>query len=591
MTIRQEADILYRYIVQKVSMPKIEAATGIKMSQISELAEQTGFNRDRGQRCNFQGGEDWGRYAPGKPAARGLRITREMIMDYLEDVDYWDRDFGNYVAAMAEEMAEEQHQKQLYEQERREQEELQRRQAAREEQYRCEQAARAEAARREAEAAAARYAAEQAAKAKQYPGYIEQGVRFLNAGKIKEAYDAFCAAKNCRDTYEVRAYLAEALAQAGNAQEHANTIIQELETYQDFLKKNGRTLTADQLLYLARAYCHVKNRGTSCYYYLLAAEPFYNAKDFARADAIYTENDKMNNSYTAMVQNSAFKMAYARAQKSGLNQGDYQYCVKWYTVAIERGQQTPYAYANRSYHNRMLGDLDEAIDDAREALALGLFEPYVYKNLIAAMTEGYEGNGLLELLADMDRRKIAYDPWVKGWAIEMSEDHEDKEAIPYYQNQLLRDPNHKESLRFLTVFEPDHTKATEYGLRYLKIAKKDEIGYQWICEATLIQADVTHNEALIEAALQFNPEEKAKRQAERIAREEARRRAEAEQKRLEQERMRLEEERRRAAEAKRLAEEAEQRRIEAERRAEEERQKAERERQRKEEETLLALLF
>lgn len=591
MTIRQAADILHRYIVQKISMPKLEIATGIPMSTISELVENAGFNQDRGQRCNFQGGKDLGRYAPGKPAARGLRITREMILDYLENIDYWDRDFENYVAAMAEEMAEEAHQRQLYEQDRLEQEERRRQQAAREEQYRREQAARAEAARREAEAAAARYAAEQAAKEKKYPQYIDQGVRFLKAGKLKEAYDAFLAAKSCRDTYEVRLYIVDVLARASNASEHANTIIQDLESYQDYVKKQGRNLTPEQFLHLARAYCHVGNRGTSCYYYLLAADPYYAAKDFAKADAIYSENDKNNNSYTAMVQNSAFKMAYARSQKGNLTQVDFQYCVKWYTVAIEKGQQTAYAYANRSYHNRMLGETDEAIDDAREALAFGLHEPYVYKNLIDAMIEGYEDDGLLELLEDMDRRKIAYQPWVKGWALEMSDEHESEEATPYFQAQISRDPNHKYSLRFLSVYEPDHIKAAEYGLRFLKLSGKDDTEYSWICEVTLMQADLTHNQTLIEAALQYNPAEKSKRQAAKLAREEAQRRAEAERKRLEQERARQEEERRRALEAKRQAEEEERRRLEEECRLEEERRRAEQEKRRAEEEILLAVLF
>ncbi len=585
MTIRQGADLIYRYIVQGLSMEKIANATGFTIGDVSSAVEKGNFNRDRGQRCNFQSGQDRGRYAPGKAAARGVRITREMILEYLSDIDYWNYDFDEYVAAVAEDVAQEQYQQQQYEQERREQEERRRQQAVREEQYRREQAARAEMQRRAQEAENARRAAEQAAREKQYPQYIELARKNLKAGKLQEALNAVRTARQCKDTYETNALIAEIQSTAGNASSHADEIIRELTELEEARKKNGNSLASNECLWMARAYVNKGNKNNACYYYFLAAEPFYAAKDYVRADAIYTENSENTNMYSSQIKDSAFKCAFSRGEKKDITQGDHQYCIGWYDAAINAKQQIAYAYGNRSFHHRMLGDSFEAVDDAKTAIGLGLHEKYVYLNLLKAQKDEMDNEGMFETMDEMDRRNYAYEPWFRGYAIENSYDYEDEEAIPYYRKQIQKDPNHLESLRFLGGYEKDRAQAARYAIRYVNLTSGDGYDRKRMREIALMYADYSKDADLIRQALELNPQEKAKR----IAQEEQRRRDEAERAYKEQERIRQEEQRKRL-EAIRLAEEEERRRREEEkraeeaRRAEEERIRAEAEQRRREEE-------
>lgn len=609
MTIRQGADVIYRYIVEGLTMENVGYATGFTIKEVSEAVEKGNFNRDRATRNNFQGGQDKGRYAPGRAAAKGVKITRNMILDYLQNIDYWDYDFDQYVAAVAEDMAAERYQQEQYEQERRQQEERRRQQAAREEQYRREQAARAEQQRRAYEAEQARLAAEKAKMEKQYPQYIELARKQLKAGKLQEAIEAARTARKCKDTYETNSLIAEILSSAGNAASHASEIIRELNELEEARKKNGNKLYSNECLWLARAYANSGNKGNACYYYFLAAEPLYEAKDYARADAIYTENDEKTRKYSSWVKDGAFKCAFSRGEKKNPTQADHEYCVAWYDAAITAGQQTAYAYANRSYHQRMLGDSFEAVSDAETAIGMGLREKYVYNNLLKAQVDELDYDGMLETMDEMDRLGHSYEPWYRGYAIENSYDYEDEEALPYYRQQVQKDPNHPESLRFLSIYEKDRAQGARYAIRYVKQASKNDSDAKWMSEVALMNADLSKDPELIRQALELNPEEKAKRKAE----EEQQRIKKAEQARLERERLQREEEQRQRLEALRRAEEAEKRRQEEERRAEEARlaeeeglraeaearrraeeelrRAEEAEKRRQEEETLLAILF
>ncbi|MBQ1222919.1 MAG: hypothetical protein IIX84_01390, partial [Oscillospiraceae bacterium] len=565
MTIRQGADVIYRYIVEGLTMEKVGYATGFTTSEVSIAVEKGNFNRDRATRNKFQGGQDKGRYAPGRAAARGVKITRNMILDYLQNIDDWDYDFDQYVAAVAEDMAAERHQQEQYEQERREQEERRRQQAAREEQYRREQAARAEQQRRAYEAEQARLAAEKAKLEKQYPQYMELARKQLKAGKLQEALDAVRTARKCKNTYETNSLIAEIQSSAGNAASHADEIIRELLELEEARKKNGNKLYSNECLWLARAYFNKGNKSNACYYYFMAAEPLYEAKDYARADAIYTENDKRISKYSTWVKDGAFKCAYSRGEKKNPTQADHQYCVSWYDAAIKAGQQTAYAYANRSYHQLMLGDSFEAVSDAETAIGLGLHEKYVYNNLLKAQMEEMEFDDMLRTMDEMDRLGYGYEPWYRGYAIENSCDYEDEEALPYYRQQVQKDPNHPESLRFLSVYEKDRAQGAQYAIRYVKYTSKNDSDKKWMSEVALMNADLSGDSELIRQALELNPEEKAKRKAE----EEQKRLKQAAQARLERERLQREEEQRQRLEALRRAEEAEKRRREEEKRAEE----------------------
>ena len=609
MNLNEVTDVIYQYIVQKQSMEKIADYMGYGdgnpkagISIVSEILEEANFNPDKKTRNNnFGGGRDLGRYAPGRPAARGLRITHDMIYDYLCDIDYWGN-FDNYVADIADEKRAEREQQQMQEQQRREQQERQRQL---EEQRRREQAARDAEFKRIQAQEEARKAAEKAAKEREYPRYIEQGLRYLKADDIRNAYDAFINAQKCKDTYEARKYIAETIANSGNPGSHSDTIIEYLECYSEFLAKSNKKLSPEHMLHLARAYRSKNNLGTSCYYFLLAGEHYYLAKDYAKADAIYTENDKENNRYNRDIVDCAFRMAYSRSKKENMTNADHQYCIKWYTVAIDLGQQTGYAYGNRSHHNRMLGDSYEAVDDAREALSYGIHEKYVYNNLLKAQVDNYDDyDDLTETMDEMDAYGYSYDPWYRGVAIERSYDHEDEEALPYYRQQIKIDPNHAESLNYLMFYETDNRLATEYGFRRLALAD-DNADEKWLCEAVYYKARSTGDPELIEKALKWYPEARADYEAEKKQHEEYERRVREEEARLAQERARLEAE----AEAARIAEEqrlAQERRLEAERRLaeearlaqerrlEEERRLAEEariRREKEEEELLLTVLF
>ena len=271
MTIRQEADILYRYIVLGNAMHKIEEDLGVNKSVVSELVAQTGFNRDRGQRNNFSGGQDKGRYGYGRAAARGVRVTREMILEYLEYIDDYYYSFDRYIAEIAEDMYAQQQEAAMQERERREREERARRQAEadrqrrqeqaqREEAYRREQAARAEAERRRIEAENARRRAEQEAMLKKYPGYIDLARKNLNEGKMQTALNMAYEARKCNHTYETNMLIAEILAKSGNAKEHADAIIRELKQVEEWRRQNNKTLTPEENLWVARAYM---NKGRS----------------------------------------------------------------------------------------------------------------------------------------------------------------------------------------------------------------------------------------------------------------------------------------------------------------------------------------
>ncbi len=595
MTIRQEADILYRYIVLGNPMKNIAGDVGINMSTVSDLVEKTGFNRDRATRNNFDGGQDKGRYGNGRAAARGVRVTREMIMEYLEYIDDYYYSFDRYISEVADEMYEEQQEAEMRERERREREEKARRQAAleaerrqeqarREEQYRREMAARAEAERKRIEAENARRRAEQEALLKKYPGYIELARKNLREGKLQAALDAVWEARKCQHTYETNALIAEIQSKASNANEHADQIIKELTQLEEWRKQNKKTLTPDENLWFARAYMNKGDKNNSCTYYFYAGDYYYDRKEYEKADVIYTEGVTKTDYFSSWSPSGAFRVAYSRSKKSRLTKEDYKFCASWYGTAIYYNQQKSYAYGNRSWHNRMLGNYDEAVADAKAAISMGLHEEYVYNNLIYAQLANWDYDDIFETMDAMDKRGYGYEPWIKGWAINCSSDYDDEEAMPYFKKQIAIDPGHKESLRYLLIYEKEHRLAAEYALRYLGKIDKNDQEYSFLCDVALNRADLSKDAGLISRALMFNPEEKAQREARIREAEEQKRRIEAERKRLEEERLRKEAERRRAEELKRQEEE----RLRA---LEEARLKAEEEKNRLEEELLLAILF
>ena len=595
MTIRQEADILYRYIVLGNAMHKIEEDIGVNKSVVSELVAQTGFNRDRGQRNNFSGGQDKGRYGYGRAAARGVRVTREMILEYLECIDDYYYSFDRYIAEIAEDMYAQQQEAAMQERERREREERARRQAEadrqrrqeqaqREEAYRREQAARAEAERRRIEAENARRRAEQEAMLKKYPGYIDLARKNLNEGKMQTALNMAYEARKCNHTYETTMLIAEILAKSGNAKEHADAIIRELKQVEEWRRQNNKTLTPEENLWVARAYMNKGNRNDACNYYFYAADYYYDRKEYEKADAIYTEGVEKTNYYSSWSTDAAFRVAFSRSEKKELTKKDHEFCAYWYDIAIYRNHQRNYAYGNRSWHNRILKNYDKAVSDAKEAIKLGLHEKYVYSNLIKAQIENMDYDDIFETMKAMDERGYAYQTWVKGWAMYYSSDYEDEEAMPYFKQHILVDPDHKESLRYLLIYEKDNLLAAKYAVRYLKLIDSSDSEYSFIANVALNRADLSKDPALISEALIFNPDEKASRDAKKREAEEQKRRIEAERKRLEEERLRREAQRRREEELKRLYEERQ-------RALEEERKKAEAEKKRKEEEILLSILF
>lgn len=485
---------------------------------------------------------------------------------------------------------------------------------------------------------------------------LQQARSALSRNDLQTAHDLLLRAQKLRRTWDGDALLAECLARAGNAGSHASEIITLLtEHFEGYEKKeHSMTPTANQYLWRAGAYLAQGNKTQACDDYFRAADIYYEKGDYVNADRLYTECRNKTGYYSGNTPLSAFRVAFAREKgKTPLTEADHDTCIHFYREAVKNKQQKDYALANMSWHLRMLGDDDGAIEAAEQAMELGLHDEYVYNYLFWAQlsNEDWEDaestlnfmkyrnyrhtekrkvlydkwlrdlllmseHQMLELIERLEWEKQEFEPWLKGACLTKLNEGREAEGVALLKAQLQKDPCHMDALYHL-LFTNDvisNAEQLSYGNRYLKAYSEiDKTKYDYVSEGhrDLVKELVKSFEAL--EAYRLEEEERKRKEAEeaerrRIAAEEAERRRreaeDAERKRKEAEEARLrqiaaeeaERRRREAEEAERkrkAAEEAERKRKEAEEaeRRRREAEEAEKLRVKQEEEALLLLIL
>ena len=500
---KQEVKILYNYIVKGQNMENSGAPFGWSISEVSQLIHDFGFNRNK--KGAYQKGEDCGRYKPGKPDACGLKITSAMIEDYAYNCEYWDYSFADYVQAAAEDMQAELRRQQAIraENDRREWE----REA--QEQMRLEWVKEQQEKQRQREEAAKREAEQ---KKRDYPKHLDAARKYLRSGNLQQALDEANKAFDYGNTWEAYILIAEILASAGNAGQHAAEITQKFTEY----RNSGGKLNAEQLLWLARAELQLNRRNDACNDYFRAADIWYDKSEFARADSIYTEAIEKTNLYSGVTPDGAFRAAYCRSKKKSLTEDDHRFCEKWFEIAADNDQYPEEALGLRTVHLRALHDHWETYHCAQDARDAGNTDDYVLQNLLWATVECGNESEALELIEEMEDSYVSFEPWLKGETLRLSSDHDDAEAVEWFDKQLKLDPDHPKALLGLcfALVDTDRARSCSCGLKYLKtfkpVSEKDDYNYNVVKDMVLWQAKACGRRDLLDAALEYHPDKKAK---------------------------------------------------------------------------------
>ena len=581
MTLKQEVEIIYRYIVQNYTMKEVGAQLGWEEWQISDVVCGYGYNEDHATRRGP--GKDKGRYAKGKPACHGVTVTRELIAEYLQCADEYNWKFEYFIKDVAQDMAQSRQQHQQQEQQRRQQEQQ------REQQRRlAEQNARQERERREREAREQQirqqeYERQQKEQEKrntsEYYRLTDMGKKALKEGRLKQALDSFYAARNLFDAIELYGLIAETLAQTGNAHEHCQTIIRELREYENYIRRNGKQLTVQQQLWFARAYAAAGQNSNGAYRYSLAAELEYNNKNYVVADSIYKESYKKTGIFTNAGKDKFFMLAYSRSCISDMSRDDHLFCLDAY-MESRRNNEAPLSttLGNMAWHHIQIGDNKQAVSECESAIVFGNNEPYVYHNLVKAYMNLMQFDKAYKTIEKMEKLKISYQPWIKAECIyrgNLFGDESWSKAEALYKNQLDFYGFHSESCYKLICGCKLDYDACEYGQRFMTDGQKDTPMYKQAARAFLERARKSGIQHYINIALDYNPDEKAWIEKQK---------AQEQQRRLEEER-RKEEQQRQLEEEKRRKEE-QQRQLEEERRRREEQRRLDEEKRRKEQEQL-----
>jgi len=576
-------EILYEYLVNGYNMKDIAANV---LDNYDDFASQTVSVVTRGY--GFHEGRGRGRYR---------NVPREIIEDFVDQYQPEDYNGGlneGTFDRFLEPYFQQQRQQAAWEKQRAD--EARRQQQAIDDARRQQEAI--DKARRQQEADAA------ARRSRDYTSYVNQAKQAIRERRWQDAYNLLTKARACEDTWDLNALFAQVMASAGNADKWAADIIRELTELWTERQKKNQDLTADQHLWLARAYLAQGNKDRGCDHYFFAGDIYYDqAADTAKsdpdkarelykkADALYTEGaEKSGYGFSSNSVQACFRRAFARAKaKESLTEEDYRFCAECYRRAIERGEQTEYAYGNRAIYLRLLKKYGEAIMAAQRALDLGNHEEYVYNNLLMALVADWDNEEALETMAEMDRRGYSYSSLYKGLCLRRT--GKKAQSIPHLEAYLIRDPNHVEALQDLAwaYLDTDDDKAVEYGLRCLRAAATQKKGVDGtLAREMLAAARRIGRQDLIRQALEFNPAEKAKVDQEERERKDRERK---EQERLEKERLekeRLEKER---LEKERLEKERQEKeRLEKER-LEKERQEQERQKRLQEEDRFLLLMM
>ena len=372
MTLNQEVEIIYLYIVEGLSMEKVGEATGWETSAVSQTVRDYGFNDDAHQRSGWQSGKDRGRYGRGKAAARGVNVNRQIIRDFLQCADEWEWDFEWYISEIAQDLAEQNRSYQLQQQQRAAQQQWEQQQR-----IQAEQNARIERERREREMREQqqrqreqeqRQKEQEQKNITEYYRLLDAGKAALKANKNQQALDTFYKARELFDAAELNILVAEILATASNADVHCKSIIRELSSYERYLSSNKQALNIEQLLWYARALVADNQSSGAINRYAMAANIAYTNKDYIQADTIYKECYSKTGYYCSDNPDHAFDVAYARSCVQNITADDHRFCIDMYKIAL-RGKINWHRTHNwddsvirtRGQMRRELGDLTYTI--------------------------------------------------------------------------------------------------------------------------------------------------------------------------------------------------------------------------------------
>lgn len=365
-------EILYDYLVRGYNYQEVgERVLGINNDQPGRLPNCLA-------RCYGFQGRNSGSYR---------NVSRQLIEQFVDE--YWPDDAGTRpigsfeqflrkyreAAARQEESArrEREAQQRAAEEERRRAEAQRREEARRQAEARrlleaqCrEEARRQEEERRRAEAQRQRELEERRRREqkeqedkKKREQLVEQGKRALAAGRYNVAYQALRSARAYGNTRDLNLLLAEAMAKAGNAADFANDIIRELTEYE----KHYKTLPVGHYRYLGDAYLAAGNKNAACTYLFKEGDVYYDRKDFARADQLYTEAREKSGYYESR---HAFRIAYAHSEakpREQLTEQDDRDCIAWYEKCRDEdgGRNDETVYVNLGYHHNRLKEYDQSV--------------------------------------------------------------------------------------------------------------------------------------------------------------------------------------------------------------------------------------
>ncbi len=609
MTLNQEVEIIYLYIVEGLSMEKAGEATGWETSVVSQTVRDYGFNDDAHQRSGWQSGKDRGRYGRGKSAARGVNVTRQLIKDFLQCADEWEWDFEWYISEIAKDIAEQnrswqqQQQQRAAQQQRERQQRLQAEQNARQERERREREAREQQIRQQEYE---RQKKEQQKKnTNEYYRLVDIGKKALKENRLQQALDSFYDARKLFDAVELYALIAEVLAKSGNADTHCQSIVRELREYENCIKRDNKALTEEQLLWYARALACAGQLSSAATRYSMAAHIEYDNKNYVMADAIFKESYNKTGIFTNWGTDKFFKLAYSRSCIDNMTPDDHRFCIDAY-IESSREKEGPFSISigNKAWHYLQLGENQKAASEGESAIVFGNNEPYVYHNLVEAYMNLMQFDKAYKTFEKMEKLKISYQPWKKAECIyrgNLLGDESWSKAEALYKNQLAFHGFHSHSCYRLICGCKSDYDACEYGQRFMTNGQEGTQMYKQAASAFLERARKSGIQHYINIALDYNPDEKAwvekqkaqeKQRIEQLERQrlEKERLEREEQRRIEQEKRQQEEEQRRLEEEKRRKEE-EQRRLEEEKRRKEEEQRQMKLAKQKAEEEMLMLLF
>ena len=593
MTLNQEVEIIYLYIVANHSMERVADELGWDMKTVSETVRGYGFNNDYAVRTEWTG-KDKGRYAKGKSACRGVNVTRQIIKEYLEYADEWDWDFEWYISDIAEGMAEqnqrqrEQEQRNAQYQRQMEQQRIQAEQNARMERERREKEAREQQIRQQ------EYERQQKEQEKrntnEYYRLLDIGKKALKENRLQEALDRFYDARKLYDAIELYALIAQVLAISKNADAHCQSIISELREYENCIKREGKQLSLDQFLWYARALVAANQPSSAATRYSMAADIHYKNKNYVAADSVYKESYNKTGIFTNWGTDKFFKLAYSRSCISNMTKDDHQFCIDAYFESNSNNEgPLSTSLGNMAWHYIKLGNNKEAVSRCESAIVFGNNEPYVYHNLVEACMNLGQYDKAYKTFEKMDKLNISYQPWKKAECIyhgNLFGDRSRSEAEVLYKQQISVHGFHIHSCYMLLFICKSDLEACQYGLKYIVNEKKETEVYRQAAETYLRRARSSGDKVHISIALDYNPEEKKK-----VEEQEAQERKRLVEQRLERERL----ERERQEKIRLVAEQQEKQRLEMERLEKERQEREERERQellkKKEEEELLMVLL